>query len=142
VVAIYLKMRIEILEFEIAMLEARMLEQNSDVLKSNKCGLETRSIVIQLYYSQVVNDIAEDLKVVFDKAGPAKLSADFQKLRKSALVAKARKIPESKSIEELLFVTSLELDLLRGSFGNSQNSLGYTEENSQLSSAWTCVISI
>ena len=49
-VAIYLKMRIEILEFEIAMLEARMLEQNSDVLKSNKCGLETRSIVIQLYF--------------------------------------------------------------------------------------------
>ena len=62
-----------------------MFEQNSDVLKSNKCGLDPRLIVIQLYYSQVVNDIAEDLKVVFDKAGPAKLAADFLNLRKSAL---------------------------------------------------------
>jgi hypothetical protein len=37
-----------------------MFEQNSDVLESNKCGLDPRLNVIQLYYSQVVNDIAED----------------------------------------------------------------------------------
>lgn len=117
--SLYFKMRIATLEFEIAMLDAKMLQQNSDGLKSNKVELETRLFVIQLYHSQVVNDIAEDLKAVFDKSGPAKLAADFLSLRKSELIAKAGKEPENKSIQDLLIVISLELNLLRGSFGNS-----------------------
>jgi len=55
--ALYLKMRIATLEFEIAMIDARMLQQNSDGLKSNKVELENRVFVIQLYHSQVVIDI-------------------------------------------------------------------------------------
>ena len=53
------------------MLESKLLEQNSDVLKSNKLELETRLFEIQLYYSQALNDIAEEMKVVLDKAGRA-----------------------------------------------------------------------
>ena len=55
--ALYLKMRIATLEFEIAMLDAKILKRNSDGLKSNKVELENRVFVIQLYHSQVVIDI-------------------------------------------------------------------------------------
>jgi hypothetical protein len=117
--SLYLKIKIATLEFEIAMLDAKILKRNSDGLKSNKVELENRLFVIKLYHSQVVNDIAEDLKPVFDKSGPAKLAADFLSLRKSALIAKAEKEPNNKSIQDLLQLISLELNLLRGSFGNS-----------------------
>jgi hypothetical protein len=65
--ALYLKMRIATLEFEIAMIDARMLQQNSDGLKSNKVELETRVFVIQLNHSQVVMIFSEDLNRVFHK---------------------------------------------------------------------------
>ena len=103
---LYLKIKIATLEFEIAMLDAKMLQQNSDGLKSNKVELETRLFVIQLYHSQVVNDIAEDLKEVFDKSGPVKLAADFHSLRKSALIAKAGKEPACAGIAGSKFAES------------------------------------
>jgi hypothetical protein len=53
--SMYLKMRIATLEFEMALLEANILEQNAEVLKTDKRELETRLFVIELYPSQAVS---------------------------------------------------------------------------------------